>query len=210
MTLNDTHSCDFNCGSGSVASYVEYRYHPLDPREILGIDDITNYTILNDRIFWIYFIVTLFFVIIGLNFILSSTNSYMLIIGVIWLLTNVALMIMVYHASTIWGPTDENNVPTTICFVDYNSHCVEAGNNVCLFINIVFILLLIFSVLWAGELSNTENSPLRTMSGVLILLGGLLLCNLVKTKNLIIPFWYGIAYLIMWFGLTLYVVITPA
>jgi hypothetical protein len=172
------------------------------------------YTIINDRIFWIYFIVTLFFIILGMGAILTSNDPYMIIISILWLLSNVALMILVYHASVRWGPSDPNDITTQICVVDANSRCFDPDNRVWLFVNILFIALLIVSLLWAGELGNKDAGPLRTMSGILILLGGLLFCGLASGREFmyniyITPFWVSVGYLLIWFGLTLYVVITP-
>ena len=169
---------------------------------------------IHDRIFWIYFIVTLFFVIIGLGSIITSNpvidNLYiMLIIALLWLLGNVSLMIIVYHASITWSPTDDND--SLICVVDSNSQCFESNNRIWLFINILFISLLIISSLWAGELYNNDAGPLRTMSGILILLGGLILSVIVidsRINSYMNPFWISVIYLIIWFSLTLYVVIT--
>lgn len=180
--------------------------------------------IVNDRVFWIYFIVTLFFIIIGVGAILGSDDPHMIVIAVFWLLSSVALMIVVYHTSINWGPVNPES-DTQICVIDANSGCFDAINRVWLFINVLFIVLLILATLWAGELGNQDGSPLRSMSGVLILLGGLILCGLAGGRlNAednhvifdhkfvhdihIIPFWVAVGYLIIWFGLTLYVVIT--
>ncbi|CAH6420764.1 Hypothetical protein HVR_LOCUS1284 [uncultured virus] len=173
------------------------------------VESWTNNTIIHDRIFWIYFIVTLFFVIVGMGPIIVSNDPYMLAIAVLWLLANVALMITVYHASVTWGPTDDQD--GLLCVVDQNSRCFDPDNRVWLFINVLFITLLILSILWAGELSNVDAGPLRTMSGILILLGGLILCGIIsaRSQTYVIPFWVSVAYLIIWFGLTLYVVLTP-
>lgn len=171
------------------------------------------YDIIHDRVFWIYFIVTFFFIIIGIGSIITSNNDYMLIISILWLLSNVGLMILVYHASIRWGPVDPNSDEPQICVVDSNSGCFDAGNRVWLFINILFLALLIISVLWAAELGNTDAGPLRTMSGVLILLGGLLLCSLSSGSGFmyevyIAPFWIAVGYLLIWVGLSIYTTIT--
>lgn len=178
------------------------------------------YSIINDRIFWIYFIITLFFIILGMSSILISNDSYLIIISILWLLSNVALMILIYHASIRWGPLDSQ-----ICVIDANSRCFDPDNRIWLFVNILFIALLIISLLWAGELGNKNGELLRSMSGILILLGGLLLCALIINKSsdcLVtdghihsstafiydIPFWVSVTYLIIWYSLTLYVVLT--
>lgn len=169
-----------------------------------------NTYIIYDRVFWIYFIITFFFVIVGMSIIITSDDPHMLIISILWLLSNVSLMIIVYHASLRWAPNDPNDENALVCVVDYNSRCFDANNRIWLFVNLLFILLLIISVLWAGELGNTDAGPLRTMSGVLILLGGLILCNLsgVRTHMHILSFWIVVGYLIIWFGLTLYTCLT--
>jgi hypothetical protein len=162
------------------------------------------YSIINDRIFWIYLIVTLFFLIIGVGSILMSNDPNFIILSVMWLLGNIALMIIVYHTSIKWGPPDSQ-----ICFIDDNSGCFDSGNRVWLFVNFLFIALLIISILWAGELGNSGS--LNNMSGILILLGGLMLFQLLnhksKTNYLNISFWICIFYLVIWFGLTLYSII---
>lgn len=167
------------------------------------------YIVLNDRILWIYFIVTLFFIIIGLNLILTSSSIYSLILGVAWLFGHIALMFLVYYVSLSWS-----------------------ANKMWLFINLVYIALIFMSLLWVQELDNIEHSYLRTMSGIIMILGGLLLLGLgiypqnhidaysqnemdTYPQNEIYPqnrsTWYydsimpGIAYLLLWFGLTLYV-----
>lgn len=163
--------------------------------------------IMNDRIFWIYFIITLFFIIIGMVAILTSDDPYLIIISILWFLSNIALMILVYHASINCGPRNPIN-NEQICVADINSRCFDENNRMWLFVNLLFIVLLIFSVLWAGELRNTDESPLRTISGILIILGGLILCGLANNfTHYMYIFWVTISYLLIWFGLTLYVVI---
>lgn len=171
------------------------------------------YAIIHDRIFWIYFIVTFFFIIIGVGSIIRSNDPYMLLLSVLWLLSNVALLILTYHASVQWAPRDPDDDDIPICVIDNNSGCFDAGNRVWLFINLLFVILLIISTLWAAELGNTDAGPLRSMSGIMILLGGLLLCKLVSDRNFtynvyITPFWIAVVYLLIWFGLTLYVILT--
>jgi hypothetical protein len=137
----------------------------------------------------------------------------MIIISILWLLSNVALMIIAYHASIKWGPVDPNNLISQICVVDSNSGCFEESNRIWLLINLIFIALLIISCLWAGELGNKDGGFLRTMSGILILLGGLVLCGLASGKYFmrniyVTSFWISVGYLVIWFSITLYIVIT--
>lgn len=168
------------------------------------------YTIIDDRIFWIYFIVTIFFIIIGVGLIVMSNDPYVISITMLWLVSNLMLMILVYYTSLRWSP---NDIEEQICVIDANSQCFDINNRTWLYVNILFIILLIISTLWAGELGNTDGSPIRTMSGVLVLLGGIILCKLsindLHKREFIcsFPFWVAIGYLIIWLSLTLYVVI---
>lgn len=190
--------------------------------------NIKTMSVINDRIFWIYFIVTVFFIIIGLSLIFVSNNPYVTSISILWLLSNILLMVVVYDISVKWAPVDVNNPQSQICFVDNNSRCFDSDNRVWLFINVIFIVLLILSTLWASELcnaysnSNSTNNvnnnnqtlkPMRTVSGILIILGGLILTGYIDPLNFYHPylysvvFWFAIIYIVIWVGLTLYVVI---
>ena len=171
------------------------------------------YDIIHDRIFWIYFVVTFFFIIIGVGSIITSNDPYMLVLMIFWLLSSVGLMILAYHASVKWGPKDESQDEILVCVIDVNSGCFDADNRVWLFVNLLFIALLIVSVLWAAELGNSDAGPLKQMSGILVILGGLLLCGLSSgsrfmNHDYIRPFWVAVGYILIWFGLTLYVVLT--
>lgn len=166
------------------------------------------YNLLYDRIFWIYFIIALFFIILGIGFIISATDTYMLIIALLWLLSVILLLIIVYHGSIYWSPGPPNN---PICVADGTTSYFDPSNRVWLSINILFVLLLVFSVLWAAELINVDGGVLRMLSGVLILLGGLILCTLSTNYsylNAAVPFWASVAYLFIWFGLTMYIIMT--
>ena len=131
----------------------------------------------------------------------------MITIAILWLLSNILLMILIYHTSLKWSP---NDCDQQICVIDTNSQCFDVDNRVWLFVNILFIVLLIVSTLWAGELGNVDGGPIRTMSGVLILLGGLVLAELAIDHYdfISLQFWMAVGYLIIWFGLTLYIIIS--
>ncbi len=163
-----------------------------------------------DRGFWIYFIITLFFIIIGVTLIAPNFEMSM-IIATLWILGNLALMMMIYHASNLWGPNQK------ICVIDDNLGCFKSGNKGWLIINILFIVLLIIGTIWTGEYHNMNTNgqtELQTMTGILMLLGGLLLCGLSNYKvqkseipdsfESMIPLAFGVFYLIIWFVLTLY------
>ena len=165
--------------------------------------------IIYDRIFWIYFIVTLFFITIGLYLIFSTNRPNLLGISVLWILGNVLLMIIVYKIIISCSPLDSSESP--ICFIDPKGYCFERNNRSWLYINVLFIAMLIVSTLWAEELSNPESGPLGGMAGVLLLLGGLLLYHLSKklitSSEVYVPFIMTVIYLVIWFVLTVYVVV---
>lgn len=166
------------------------------------------YDLLYDRIFWIYFIVALFFTILGIGYIITTLDSYMLIIAILWLLSIVLLLIIVYHGSIYWSPGAPDS-PT--CVIDRNSRCFEPSNRTWLIINLLFVVLLILSTLWAAELSDPDAGTMRALSGILILIGGLTLCGLSTNHSYLeatIPFWSSVAYLFIWFGLTMYIVLS--
>ena len=80
-----------------------------------------------------------------------------------------------------------------------------------IFIDAIYLSLLVVSTLWAAELGNLDGGPLRTISGIFILLGGLLLFGLA-TNNYdmyTLSYWVALAYIIIWVSLTLYVAIEP-
>lgn len=160
--------------------------------------------IVADRIFWIYFIITLFFVIIGLSFIITSNDPYTLVISIVWLLSNILLMIIVYDASRWWHTEGTPD----ICIVDANTWCLQPDNKIWGFINMLFILLLILGTIWSGELGNTEQDSSTSLSGVFILLSGLVLTSLItRQQQKTFPFWMSVVYLVIWFALTLYTTI---
>ena len=156
-----------------------------------------NY-ILNDRIFWIYFIITFFFIIVGLSLIIDS--EYPIIISIIWLLSLVLLMLITYNLSIYWGPKDNQN--EYICFIDSHKGCLTDCNKYWLIINGIFILLLILSTIWASEIQSIEDNPIKTMISIIIVLGSILL--LIFSKSHLISFYLTIVFFTIWLGLSLY------
>lgn len=162
---------------------------------------------IEDRIFWIYFIVTLFFLIVG-TFSLIQTSSAWVI--VLWFLSNIALMIIVYHTSAWCAPTDDSG--DFVCVIDDGSRCFDSKNRVWLLINILFIILLVISVIWAGARENN-------VIGILMLFLGLILLILITKRidekykhqriftNCHVPFWMYVFYITIWTILTLNTII---
>lgn len=119
-------------------------------------------------------------------------------------------MIVVYYASINWGPIDPNN-NLQICVIDPNSGCFEPNNRVWLFINVIFVVLLIFSIIWTSELKNNDNIASKILIGVLLILGGVILSDLSIKHNFsydiyIIPFWLSVVYIMIWLYLSLFTI----
>jgi hypothetical protein len=142
------------------------------------------YNIIDDRIFWIYVIITLFFIIIGIGLIISSNDPNLIAINILWLVSMLALMINAYYI--------------------YNDN----ENMFKIFIVIIFISLLIISVLWTGELWNKNDNQLLIIFSVLILLGGFILFSLrIKSDDInTVSYWTSLIFITIWLCLILYII----
>jgi len=142
------------------------------------------YNVIDDRIFWIYVIITLFFIIIGVGLIISSNDPNLISINILWLISMLALMINAYYI--------------------YNDN----ENYFKIFIIIIFISLLIISVLWTGELWNKNDNQLLIIFSILILLGGFILFGLRTESNDIntISYWSSLIFVTIWLCLILYII----
>lgn len=101
--------------------------------------------------FWIYFIITLFFIIIGLGSLITGGISAWIVI--FWLLSTIFLMITIFYTCS--------NLEQTVL------------------LNILFVSMLIISYIWTFEVRNRENN-LDSVAGISLLLGGLILSLSVK------------------------------
>jgi len=170
-------------------------------------------TIFNDRIFWIYLIVTLFFIIIGISYILSySTDNNYLLISFFWLFSNICLLISIYHMSILWNPS--NDCDDLICLFDDNYFCFQPNNRTWLFINIIYIILLFLSIMWTLEITQIQpyNFNIYVIGIVILLLSILLSTYCIQKYNInslpyykfnIIPFTFIIIYILIWLAFTL-------
>ena len=142
------------------------------------------YNIVDDRIFWIYVIITLFFIIIGVGLIISSNDPNLIAINILWLISMLALMVSAYYI--------------------YNDN----DNYFKIFIIIIFISLLVISVLWTGELWNKNDNQLLIIFSVLILLGGFILFNLRTESDDIntVSYWSLLVFITIWLGLILFTI----
>ena len=142
------------------------------------------YSIVDDRILWIYVIITLFFIIIGIGLIVSSNDANLISINILWLIAMLALMINAYYIYS------------------------ENDSYFKFFVVIIFISLLIISVLWTGELWNKNDNQLLIIFTILILLGGIILFNLRIEHNEIntISYWSSLIFITIWLCLILYII----
>lgn len=144
------------------------------------------YSIVDDRIFWIYVIITLFFIIIGIGLIVSSNDLNLISINILWLISMLALMISAYYIYTEY----------------------ENQNYFQIFIIIIFISLLVISVLWTGELWNKNDNQLLIIFTILILLGGFILFNLrIESSDInTVSYWSSLIFITVWLCLILYII----
>jgi hypothetical protein len=174
------------------------------------------YQILDNRNFWIYFIFTFIFVIIGVTYILMSDDNHKIIIAFIWMISNVILLCLIYHSSYILSPIERLSPCSTgrditllpdvyknCCVIDTNSKCLEPKNRILFIINLLYIFLLILSTFWAFEVKNNSNTFL-TCSGVILILGGLLLSSYSGDDIVNNPSVFSIGYLLIWICLSVY------
>ena len=130
-----------------------------------------------DRIFWIYFIIVLFFIIVGITTMQNVSPT----IIVLWLIANLSLLILMYYAISLKEYPDYN----VINFVDNR-----------ILINCLFIIILILASLWIGNITSTSSDVL----GIILLISGLMLAD-ITTRYHITSLLFGIIFLTIWWGL---------
>ena|SRR5438105_4319269 len=133
------------------------------------------------RRFWIYFIISLFFIIVGLT---VSTNdsstdvSISIAIVTLWIVSGLLLFVVAFRlseSSGFYSPDKEKRLtskPNVLWFI----------------INAMYVIYLVLSIVWISELSN-GSLLIRTVFGVMIILVGLVLLRvLFEDKDLRIKF----------------------
>lgn len=103
--------------------------------------------VFNSRIFWLYFIITAFFVIIGLKTLITSVDVNMVYIMILWIFNQIILTIVIYNAS-----------------FNFDNFIIK----------ILFVLLLVLSTVWASEFNNPSHD-ICIMLSIFILIISLLL-----------------------------------
>lgn len=154
------------------------------------------YSILNDRVFWIYTIITLFVAIIGLVM-LANINNYLL--TVIWLLSLLLLLIVIYHLSNHWCPNQ------SLCIIDPDSQCFRPARRMWLIINLTYVVTLILMIVWVGEMANISFNTV--MFAVLLAILALFLLCLSYNSNMIVPIYFSTALFAIWIIIALYLVV---
>ena len=144
------------------------------------------------RIFWIYFTFVFFFAILGTIYLLEI-NFYLTLI---WILSKIFLVIIIYYSSINWAPVDNNNNP--ICPFDVNSDIFNKKNRKWLFINILFVIILILSLLWAMQIKIDSNLIVNNIS-ILIIILGIVLYSLSNNIPLLIYIFYFVSWFILAF-----------
>jgi hypothetical protein len=140
--------------------------------------------IIYDRVFWIYFIVMSFFLIIGLNFIITNTlltNSKAIIIGMFWAISIINIFIVIYYL--------------THFITSQLMPCPEKNNRSLLIINIVFIVILILATVWTTDFK-------QPLLGVGVLIGSLIICAYSYPFPFV--FWLSLTFLLLWLSITFY------
>jgi len=140
--------------------------------------------IIYDRVFWIYFIVMSFFLIIGLNFIITNTllpNSKAIIISMFWAISIINIFIVIYYL--------------THFITSQSMPCPERNNRSLFIINIVFIVILILATVWTTDFK-------QPLLGVGVLIGSLIICAYSYPFPFV--FWLSLTFLLLWLSITFY------
>lgn len=162
------------------------------------------YTIIDDRAFWIYFIIILFFDIIASWLILTSNIYHYAIITFLIIFSSILLLITTYHISLLLSPNKN------VCFLDRNSECLTRTNRIWFIVNLLFIVLTFLSVIWSAYFTETDDEIFfKSMMGIIILLISLIFCMYTYriAPSYSLPFWSIIIYTLIWFCIALYYVL---
>lgn len=148
------------------------------------------------RRFWIYFIVSLFFIIMGLTLYTGDASedvSVSITVVTLWIIAGLLLFISVFRLSERTGfySNDEERLitkPKVLWFI----------------VNLMYVIYLALSTVWLTELNSNSSSWIRTIFGVIIILVGLVLARVLLddrdmkiTFDLVIIFLFCITWVIM-------------
>lgn len=149
----------------------------------------------DDRIFWIYCLISLFFTILGVVY-LSQSGQYLILP---WILANGCLLYCAYVLSLAYAPFSNCS---NIELYDEKG-CIYKSSWMWIFVNLIYLAILVVSLLWCTEYSNEQAGLFRSTSTILVIIGGFALLalarNFEKKYNYFSPFfWLIIAFILIW------------
>lgn len=144
------------------------------------------------RIFSIYLIISLFFVIVGLNF-FFGTEFW---VPILWTLSNIFLLIIIYNFIINLNQSDSDN--NILCLVDTNNNCFKSNKNFrsWVIINALYLIILVFTTMWAVE--KSQNSELTIPYSIVILILFFILYIFGYPHSSPIIFWVFISNIVVW------------
>lgn len=148
-----------------------------------------------DRVFWVYCLVSLFFTILGIVFLSYNNKGTYLIFP--WTVGNICLLYCVYMLSLSY-------IPFQICTARVlDNPCLIKSSWKWISVNVIYLAILIISLLWCVDYGNPQAGIFRSISVVLVLIGGLALLafyrDVEKYYNYVSPFfWTLVGFLLVW------------
>lgn len=136
----------------------------------------------NDRIFWIYVVISLFFFTIGSVYLANTTNQWLI---TPWFFSNFALCYIAYTISHGFQSLYKKILPNGLYFV-----------------------LMVLGCLWCSEY-NSKNNSFKNILPILMIIGGFYFLVLIKSMlgriDIFSPcFWMIVAYFFFWFVISVY------
>lgn len=140
---------------------------------------------IKDRIFWIYLIIVLAFIVIGAASLATINKDYIMIIVILWIFSNIFLLLLVYQTVRQFN-------------------CCNSSNITWLLINGLFLIILVLSTIWTFEMANGSTS------GIFIILGGLLMYVIIQSTvtNTYVSTLCCALFTFLWFVMASYTVTT--
>lgn len=155
-----------------------------------------SYLFTKDRLFWVYCLVSLFFTILGVVYLSQSNGSYLIFP---WVISNMCLLYCIYILSIAY-------MPSISCFDLQNREditCSIKSSWKWIIVNLIYLAILIIGLLWCTDYSNPQAGIFRSISVILVIIGGLSLLafgrNVEKSYNYYSPFfWTMTFFLLIW------------
>lgn len=135
------------------------------------------------RILSIYALISLFFTILGVVYLVSSVQI------VFWILSNICLWLAIHDL------------------------CYHINNKtVWVLINLLYLAILIIGLVWCGEFNNSQNNTFRNIAPIIIVLGGLTMIGTFIKYNSdnsygSPTFWFLVYFTLIWIVSAIYTVV---